>query len=433
MLLGTAQIDITPESPVPLAGFADRKPLGPFEGISHRLFARLFLFESEEQQGQRSLLVSADLIWWGSERIPELKHRIKEKYGIEVEHIIFHATHTHSGPQTSNRFTSFLGECDPVYVRKLEDSILKGIEEAEGNIEAVTIERCIGNCSISIHRRLPKAGRMELAPNAQGPVDPELNVVSFRRRDGSLKSLLVHYACHPVVTMGNLISSEFCGVAMELVEQALGGDTVSAYLQGCCGDVNPGRSGEFSFGTDHLVCSLGAVLAEKTLEIIQRPGIPGNTNRILAKTMTTLLPLKQDISPHLLEQWKERTDVLGEWSRLWLANPERAGTSVPLEMTYWQFAEKLSFLTMNCEVVVEYGLFIKSHFNGRVLPLGYSNGMFGYLPTSKQVQEGGYEPYESVFYFAMPHTLHEEVEQHVRQAVISFIPMDGRNEMEEIN
>lgn len=419
--LGTAKIDITPDFPVPLAGFADRQKLGPAEGISQRLFARVFLFTSEGRKQVSSLFISADLIWWGSDRIPSLKQRIKEQFGIHEEHIILHATHTHSGPQTSELFTTPLGQCVISYVEKLEAALLKGIAEARRNLEAVHIQAGLGECRIGINRRIRKQEQMELAPNEHGIVDPEVNVLLFRRLEGSIKALFVHYTCHPVITRENLVSSEFCGVAMGLVEQALGDDVVSAYLQGCCGDINPGRNGAFSFGSDERVRQLGGELAEETLAVIHRPMAAVASSSITARSMTTMLPLKALPDKARLTALSAREDVLGEWSRLLLAQPERLTASVPLEMTYWKMGEELSLLTMNCEAVVNYGLFIKRQFKGKVLPLGYSNGMFGYLPTAQQIEEGGYEPYDSSFYFAMPSTLEDGVEQQVYRSIIQLV------------
>jgi hypothetical protein len=44
---------------------------------------------------------------------------------------------------------------------------------------------------------------------------------------------------------------------------------------------------------------------------------------------------------------------------------------------------------------------------------GYTNGWFGYLPTAKGFEEGGYEPRTSPF--------SPQVEADVRQSVIGFL------------
>ena len=63
--LGTAKVDITPRIPVPLAGFGFRT--GVFGRVETPLLARTFCFKGT---GERPIiLVSADLIWWGNDRI----------------------------------------------------------------------------------------------------------------------------------------------------------------------------------------------------------------------------------------------------------------------------------------------------------------------------------------------------------------------------
>lgn len=73
-----------------------------------------------------------------------------------------------------------------------------------------------------------------MAPNPDGPNDQEVTVIKFNRiNDGTVKSLFVHFTCHPTTTADNLINSEYPGVAMEKVEEHLGGGAIAMFLQGC--------------------------------------------------------------------------------------------------------------------------------------------------------------------------------------------------------
>ena len=115
--LGTAKIEITPTRPVPLAGFLERQ--GVFEKVLHPLQARVLTFELNDRQGRTriAVLVSADLIWWGANQTIAVKRTLKKKWGIEDAAILLHATHNHSGPQTTNEFAPLLGTVDQDYVR----------------------------------------------------------------------------------------------------------------------------------------------------------------------------------------------------------------------------------------------------------------------------------------------------------------------------
>jgi len=119
--------------------------------------------------------------------------------------------------------------------------------------------------------------------------------------------------------------------------------------------------------------------------------------------------------------------VVGEWGRRLLRESERLRRDVPLEVTLLDLAGGLSLLAMNAEAVAEYGLFVKRRFAGRVLPLPYSNGMIGYLPTARQVAEGGYEARESIFYFGLPAPFAASLEKKIHDGLIELVEEDGLN------
>jgi hypothetical protein len=420
--LGTAKIDITPAHALPLAGFKDRE--GNFEGVDHRLYARIFYYEKESSEGRRAaLLVTADLIWWGDDLVGRLRQVMKQRFGLDPSSVILHATHTHSGPQTSMRFTPSLGLMDASYITQLEEKLLEGIEEARSRLEPVTIHRGSGKCGIGIYRRKRVDGVVVMAPDKSGPTDPEVSVVRFCGENGSTKAVLVHFACHPTTTIDNRVSSEFPGVAMERVERALGGDAVAGFLQGCCGDIRPNlvRNGDFFRGSDAEVRRLGADLAEVVLDVLERPMRALQAAALHSKRL--YVPLRFQKLPGLdeLNELSTGTGLMGEWSRLLLREPDRLRQSVPMELALVELADGLSLLAMNGEVMVEYGLFVKQQFAGQVLPVPYSNGMIGYVPTAAQVKEGGYEPEESQYYFGLPAPFHPSLEAALRSGILKLI------------
>jgi len=413
--LGTCKKDITPTMPLPLAGFATRS--GNFQGVAHRLYVRIFVFEQTNAAGVQSkaLIVSADLIWWGNERMDILRKLLEDQYGICSDSIILQGTHTHSGPQSSNLHTSTLGKCDMDYVMRLEEILIEGVGQALLSLEPVSIERGNGQCDMNMNRRKLINGRVRMAPNEDGPIDREVNVIRFRRMDGSDKAVMVHYACHPTTTDNDEISSEYCGVAMEEMEKQLGGDIVCAFMQGCCGDIRPAlvHEGEFFRGVDEDVCMFGKKLYSEVMTVLNQEMT--SLMPAMLKSQRIQIPLLLETLPTLEElQQKQNTEgTIGAWSRMLLADPNRIQPTVKFDMTLLKIADNLSFLAMNGEVVVEYGLFLKKKYGGRILPVPYSNGMVGYIPTALQVQEGGYEGRDSFAAFGLPApfipTLEEEI------------------------
>lgn len=417
LYLGTAKVDITPVHPVPLAGFASRRTQGPHEGVSHALYARILLFQHEDEQGRKTslALVSADLLWWGSDRVPELKKRIRERWA--ADEIMLSATHTHSGPQTSALFAPSLGKQDMDYIIFLENQLVEGVSAAAGQLEPVTVEWGKGQCPIGIYRRVWNGDVMDFGPNPSGPVDHHLNVIRFTAENNLVKAILVHYVCHPVTTADNYISSEFTGFAMERLEQSLGEQAVAAFLQGTCGDINPSFNGQFCTGGDAEVTMLGHNLADDIQRVLEEEMETLQAKALVTETVHLNIPLQQIPERSVLETMILDPGVRGEWGRLLLESPEKMRDYIPMEITKATLAEGLVLLTFNAEVVVEYGIFAKNLVQDRVLPMGYCNGMIGYIPTARQLREGGYEAVESTYYFGLPAPLHPSVEKQLCTAI----------------
>lgn len=422
--LGTAKVDITPPVPVELAGFASRSGAGACETVSHRLHANIFVFCTVNAQGrQLALLVSADLPWWGPDRVESLRRTIGTRWGLDPAAILLHATHTHSGPQTSFVFSPLIGLPDAAYIEELERRLLDGIRTAIRSMEPVEIEIGQGECRIGIHRRKRVNGRILLAPDENGPADPEVRVIRFRRLyEGETKAVLVHYACHPTVSSDNRISSDFCGVAMAKVERELGPQAMVAYLQGCCGDIAPlsVKDGAFVNGQEETTDSLGGVLAAETLRILRQPMKRLDAGALRFRSVTVALPLRTVPTLQQLQSMAADPDepaFAREWSRLLLERKERLQPTVPLEIALLSFADGLSVMAMNAEMVVEYGKSIKRGTAGSVLPVAYTNGMIGYVPTASQLREGGYEVNEALYYYGLPAPLRLESEILVKRGI----------------
>lgn len=126
---------------------------------------------------------------------------------------------------------------------------------------------------------------MTMASNPDGPVDPEVTVIRFIGERGNTKALLVHYTCHATTTGDNFVSSEFPGVAMDYIEEYIGGSTVATYLQGFCGDGQPAliKDGIFYRGNDQDVYHLGQILGDEVLMVIKNPMEELQPTRIIAE------------------------------------------------------------------------------------------------------------------------------------------------------
>lgn len=148
MIMGESKQDITPNTPIELAGFAHRK--GKASEVKYPLFLKTYYLQLENKI---FLFLIADLIWWDTDDVKEMKLKIEDRYKIPAEQICFMATHNHSGPQTSSRFSKEIGKLDIKYIALLESVVFSSIEEARLNTEKVRLTVRRGTANIGVYRR----------------------------------------------------------------------------------------------------------------------------------------------------------------------------------------------------------------------------------------------------------------------------------------
>jgi len=401
MQLGKSKLDITPNDSIQLAGFAHRK--GSTQKIMQRLYIKTFVLRNNSKE---ILFIIADLIWWDDLFVEDLKEDIAYKFAIPEEYVCFHATHNHSGPQTSSKFSQQLGLASNSYLHFLREQILLGIEEAEENIEEVSMKIGKGVSDIGIYRRSTVGGKAKMMPNSEVAIDNELTTVSFHTKDFKTKAVWIHYTCHPTTTDENIISSEFSGMCCEQLEKRYENATF-AFLQGFCGDIRPNlvEENQFYRGTADDLQEMSIQFTKDVSQAIKSNRMSSGNGSFYCN---------QYILPLIFSDKNVRqlvpSSLFAEWPELVHHNMEKGYN---LTIQHIHISEELSFISCNAELVQDYGLYVRNLKNG-LLPLGYSNGMMGYIPTTKQLREGGYEALDSIFYFGYPSTIHSEMEERIK-------------------
>jgi hypothetical protein len=422
LLLGTAKIDITPASPIPLAGYGHRK--GPYAGINRRLFARMNVFEQTEGGETRRVLIGmGDIIWWPGERMDPIRETLESKFGIRPSDVILSAQHTHGGPQTSASFCDILGLTDDDYLTYLERQLFAAVETAIANLEPVTAEQGKGESYIGINRRKMAGDKMTMAPNPDGLYDSEVNVVRFRKDDGGTKAVFIHYTCHPTTTGDNFINSDYPGVTAERLEATLGCGAVVSFLQGCAGNIRPAlhRDGKFYSGHDEEVMRFGRSLADEVERVLDGPMKTLDQAPLSGSRVVVELPFQPLPSEAELDEAAGKGGHMQQWAEKLRCHPEKLRPYIPFQVNRIALAQGLAYLAMDGEVVLEYGAYAKQLSGGETLAMGYSNGMVGYVPTASQVAEGGYEGKDSFVYFALPAAFDPELESIIKNAIQQLI------------
>lgn len=414
--LGVSKIDITPAERVPLAGFAARNNK-PYEGIASRIYARTAFFRHISPAGEQTkgIFVSADLLWWGESLSKQIRAEISKKWDVPESCILLHGTHNHSGPQTNEPMHPLLGLANSQYLQFLKQRLHAGIEQAFQDLEETDVYRSSGECRLGVHRRAVVNGQVIFQANEAGEMDPEMLLFRFRRKgEEKDKALFVHYAVHPVISRENQVSAEFTGAAMNRLEQTFEGCT-AFYLQGCCGDINVDftKNKMFQTGDEQQVEAFAEKLAQTAEKILSHGGQKLQAGSIAGRTYRLSLPFQPlHAEKEMVEMAASGESPYREWAQHMLSEESR--NEKILEMTVMKLGEEMSFLAMNAEMVTAYGLYMKEKSNGKVVPLPYTNGMTGYIPTAEQLDEGGYEAEGSIYYFYLPGKLDRSVEQQVK-------------------
>ncbi len=333
--------------------------------------------------------------------------------GDRIRQILLSATHTHSGPQTSAELSSSIGVLDPQFHDRLRDGVRRVVSAAVDQLEPVTMTRWVGEHDLGFNRR-PQF-------NPGGSVDRMLTVLRLDRAGGSASTLLVHYACHPTIYQGYQLSSEYCGVAMSELEDRFGATCL--FLQGCCGDINPdiNRDGVQARGELDVIDREGLALADAVSDLVSDHGEELEVRSLRSLQQSIDLPFDVLPDPAELRLLAETQGHMGEWSRWLLDHPERMVPSIVMQMQRHDLAAGCSLVAMNGEVCVDYGLYVRAISGGTTLPLGYANGMTGYIPTAAIIAEGGYEAGDSIPYFYLPAPFVPEVESMLKQGLTDLI------------
>ena len=423
--LGVASVDITPKEPIPLAGFAFRT--GPFDAVRTPLTLRCFLFRYPHED---VVVLSADLLWWGHDTVAACRSALDAEYGtVRSRRYLFVATHTHCGPQVCRTQASGLGKADDAYINRLTRRVVKVVGDAAGNVRTVRAVHYRGCSDLPINRRCVTDEGVVMAPNPSGPRDTAIHLVEFMAdergasHEEACVAVWVCAACHPTTTGENRVDPEFLARGVSQYVKDRYPHALGCFLQGCCGDTRPAiiQGNEFYRGTldresEDLARRFCHEVAATRDQPAQELAFPSGN---VVHTAVADLPLASSFPHARRDQYLNRTDHIGEWARYFGATEIPA--TAPLALTLFRMSDGFSLLLMDGEIMSEYALFVERVSGGRVWAGGYCNGMTAYVPSDTQIVQGGYEPYESMFYLLRPAPFAVGVEQRLKTAMSNIV------------
>lgn len=417
---GVATVDITPRPGIWMAGFAARKC--PSEGVALPLHAKALALD--DGRGGRVVLVTLDLLGVDAPMTDRIASAVRRRHGLPRAALLLNASHTHCGPVTGEML-SVAYDLTPEqravirdYTRSLEEKALAVIGAAVRRFEPVRLSVGEGSAPFAANRRV------QFTPD--GPVDHSVPVLRVDRKAGAPLAIVFGYACHNTTLQGDFCQfhGDYAGVAQALLEARRHGAT-ALFVAGCGADANPKPR-----GTLELVQQHGRTLADAVDRAIES-AIP-IAGRVRTAYDTADLPFAPAPDRH---GWTARLGddsvYVRRHARLMLDRLERDGrlpAAQPSPVQVWRFgddlapggggAPPLNIVALGGEVVVDYALKLKKDYAGRrIWAAGYSNDVFGYVPSLRVLEEGGYEGGGAMMYYGKPGPFARDVEDRIHEKV----------------
>ncbi len=361
-----------------------------------------------------------------------LKRRIAERVRPELElddaSFLFAASHTHFAPSVDPSKPR-LGPADSAYADLVIErgaELLLRLARTRSDQGVARVEYRNGLAAHAINRRrmgwrlspraphLPRRVALR-APNANGPCDETVHAVTLIGSSGRPAAVLWSYACHPVsFAEPRHVSADFPGVVRRTLRTALGNELPVLFLQGCAGDTRPrelGRPRSLRRRVAELIA--GKLFTPFTpVEYAAWSGSLAARVVDVARSSGRAFPLPSSFqTAHANLPLSDLIDGAGPGNR-----------SVTLQR--FELAPGLAIAAMSAEPVVEYGLALRAaEPDGRVvIPAGYTDTVFGYLPTARMLGQHGYEDEGFMEAFGLTGSFRSQVERVVAHAWSALRP-----------
>jgi len=371
---GAAKVDITPQKPVRMSGYAGRKGLS--QGVHDPLSARVVAFAGGDK---RLVLVSTDLIGFYNDTADDFRKTLLEEFELEPSELFLTGIHTHAGPTPT--LDAEKGHPNNVeYTKNLKVKLTEIIGKALSTMEPVRVGTAAGSSPVGSNRRelvFDKSGNssIRLGRNTYGVTDKEVLVMNVTRPDGRIVATLFDYAIHATClgSKNYTISGDVLGLAEQFVEKILGPDAIAPAFAGASGDINPWYKGLKGFSSEDgwipEPVLMGTMLGTEVVHVARGIDAAADSGEIGSAYATLELPGKQK----------------GELTIAADCPPTK------LNITVARVGETC-FVGIGGEVLTEIGMSIKAGSPYKhTFVITHCNGAAGYLVPKHLYVEGGYE------------------------------------------
>jgi putative membrane-bound dehydrogenase-like protein len=410
--VGASKADITPDMPVRLSGYGSRTQ--PTSDIDDRLFARAMCFKHGQQKPL--ILVSLDAIGLSASLTDRIHAKLKELYSLERKQVVLCTSHSHTGPQLDdvlpNLYSTPLTEVERTSMstisRKTVDAVVKVVGESIERAKPATVSFGTGRAEFAINRRLLKNNVWSgFGTVDDGPVDRSVRCIHAKRPNGSTIAVAYQYACHctSISPELNKVSADWAGLSAGLLEDAFHSnnspDAVALPIIGCGADANPNPRGKYEHAQQHA-----SEMAKAVQAVCSGPTEPLPPPTFQAFQLIAIAP-ERPSKDKLDELAKSQSFVERNFAKIMLdilKLKNRLAETYPAPVHYWSFGDKLAWVFMGGEVVVDYQIRLEKELSQfpNVWVAAYTDDVFAYVASERVRNEGGYEVDSSMLYYAQP-------------------------------
>lgn len=387
LFLSAGSIDITPDKPIALAGFAERH--GAYSKIHDRLEINLAVLQ---QEGQYILLYSIDTLFVPEKFTQIIIEQFGAQYNLQEKDIWMAASHTHFAPGL-DREKPGLGRVDDNYYEQvLEKLVLLTQNTLTAKYKKISVSYGRGKSSLNVNRRKkllrPKGGlklywKTLMYPDYDGVKDDDIHFIQLKNESGHSEMVLWNYACHPVgFRHRSQVSADFPGLIRNELRGYLQNEKLPVvFFIGFAGnikpDVTPVTHTRFKDRINYFF-QLGPKYTRfpSTSHYLDWIGLLWKETKAVLKSATDTPVTKLSVTQYKLPL----NEIIGEDS------------THSIDFRKLSFGNNIQFIGVSAEVLAEYKDIVAALLNNHsTVKIGCLAGARIYLPADKNIAEGGYE------------------------------------------
>ena len=358
MELGLARVDITPDYPVRLHGYGLRSKESV--GVAQRIWAKALAIGSDAE-GPR-VLVSVDNLGVSDAIVEEVAGRLTARARIPRDRFAVASSHTHSAPCLTGVAPNIFSKDIP---KGEQAAIDRYTRELTAHLEEVALAALKARRPGRLSWAQGKAGFAANRRTKGGPVDHAMPVLRVSDPDGTLRGVVVNYACHctTIDPAENTISGDWAGFAQEAIERAHPG-AIAMTVIGCGADANPAPR-----VTPGAAAAHGKAIADELERLLKGPwtslASPPVARFRRVRLPFDTLPTRAELEARVKAKGQDAYNAASQLARLDRGEPLQSELDYPVQT--WQFGDRLVMVFLAGEVVVDYVLRLKSELDaGRV-------------------------------------------------------------------